>query len=91
MREIAVRVPSGGEHPVRLCIDPIRARAQIRDGSAGRVTQTPGRSPSAVPEPANRTADRLLCTSMWITCAKRDCACVHTVEMPGISPPEPRS
>ena len=40
--------------------------------------------PLRAARPGTRSADRPVCTSMWITCAKRHQACAHIGEMLGI-------
>ena len=68
-----------------------RCRTSPYTGSSVPPAQRSCGSPSGLireglPQPGERSADRLVWTSMWITCAKRREPCAHAVEMLGIPP-----
>jgi hypothetical protein len=69
----------------------LRPRSDPRGPGArriGRVMQARRCAhPLRAAQPGKRSADRPVCTSMWITCAKRHQACGRAVEMLGIRPP----
>ena len=81
-----------GEHPVPAVVgDVIQAQARYRVARAGcRNASTGTLARCCLPAGHENVLQALLCTTMWITCAKRRRACAHIGEMLGIVLPGPR-
>ena len=58
----------------------------LASGASGVSCKRCYAHPLRAARPGTRPADRPVCTSMWITCAKRRQACAHAAEMLGIPP-----
>jgi hypothetical protein len=88
----ALAVDTRAARPVAKARPPVPAFVRdlihevLASGASGVSCKRCYAHPLRAARSGTRSADRPVCTSMWITCAKRHQACAHAVEMLGIPP-----